>query len=103
MKSVKLSCVLWVALFSTVFLSHCSGQDVPSDSEFDPVRVVKRFPPIISPDFIKATEAKINDNELVLGVVIEGVARAYPINMLTQPTREIVNDHLGGKSIAATW
>ena len=26
-----------------------------------------------------------------------------PINMLTNPTREIINDTLGGRSIAATW
>jgi hypothetical protein len=35
--------------------------------------------------------------------VVEGKARAYPINMLTGPRREIINDELGGKAIAATW
>ena len=42
-------------------------------------------------------------NELVLGVVIGHQARAYPINMLTGPSREIFNDELGGQAIAATW
>ena len=32
-----------------------------------------------------------------------GQARAYPINMLTGPSREIINDVLGGVPIAATW
>jgi hypothetical protein len=40
---------------------------------------------------------------LVLGVTIGKASRAYPINMLTNPTREIINDKLGGKNIAATW
>jgi hypothetical protein len=39
----------------------------------------------------------------VLGVVVGKEARAYPINMLTNPTREIINDKLGGRAIAATW
>ena len=52
-----------------------------------------------------ATEASkdLSDDELVLGVVVEGQARAYPINMLTGPRREIVNDRLGDVPIAATW
>ena len=45
----------------------------------------------------------IFDDELVLGVVIDGKARAYPINMLTGPTREIINDELSDVAIAATW
>jgi hypothetical protein len=48
-------------------------------------------------------ERVVRPNELVLGVVVEGKARAYPINMLTGPRREIINDELGGKAIAATW
>ena len=43
------------------------------------------------------------ETELVLGVAVNGEARAYPINMLTGPSREIVNDTLGGRKIAATW
>ena len=45
----------------------------------------------------------LNYNELVLGVAINDEARAYPINMLTGPLREIINDRLGETPIAATW
>ena len=38
-----------------------------------------------------------------LGVEVGGEARAYPINMLSGPNREILNDTLGGRPIAATW
>ncbi len=62
-------------------------------------------PPIIDAPIVAAEEIgdAVTDNELVLGVVINGAARAYPINMLTGPTREIINDELGGQSIAASW
>ena len=55
--------------------------------------------------FIAADKAngKVSDNELVIGVVVGDHARAYPINMLTGPRREIINDNLGGEAIAATW
>jgi hypothetical protein len=38
-----------------------------------------------------------------LGVEIDGQSRAYPINMITRPQREVVNDQLAGHAIAATW
>jgi len=46
---------------------------------------------------------QVTGKELVIGVVVDGKARAYPINMLTGPSREIINDVLGSRSIAATW
>lgn len=58
---------------------------------------------ITDPKIVTANEAQISDNELVLGVEIDGQARAYPINQLTGPTREIINDELAGTAIAATW
>jgi len=66
---------------------------------------VQPFPPITAAPAIPADEVfdQVADEELVLGVVVGGQARAYPINMLTGPSREIINDTLGGKAIAATW
>ena len=74
--------------------------------EFKPVKVLNRFLPTIrNPKTLPASEAGrvVTDNELVLGVVIGKQARAYPINQLTGPSREIINDTLGGQAIAATW
>ncbi len=61
------------------------------------------MPAITDPPVITAARADIADNELVIGVVIDGHARAYPINQLTGPRREIINDVLAGSAIAATW
>jgi retron-type reverse transcriptase len=74
--------------------------------EFNPRVVIRKpFEAIIQPRFVSAEEASksLHENELVLGVEIDGESRAYPINMLTGPQREIINDKLGGKAIAATW
>ena len=77
------------------------------EPEFNP-RVVIRAPmkPIVNAPFVeaeKATDTIVTENELVLGVVVNGQVRAYPINMITGPRREIINDTLGGRAIAATW
>jgi hypothetical protein len=61
------------------------------------------IPAIFDPEFLTAEEAneEYQDNELVLGVEIDGDARAYSIPYLS--SREIVNDTVGGRHIAATW
>ncbi len=77
-----------------------------ADDEFRPQVVIPNpFPPITKFPVVKASETvgKVSDRDLVLGVVVNGAARAYPINVLTGPTREIINDNLGGRAIAATW
>ena len=77
---------------------------------FRPTRVVPAFPAIKDAPFISAGEASklLRGDELVLGVTVNGkdgadASRAYPINMLTSPKREIINDTLNGVPLAATW
>ena len=78
---------------------------VEPDDEFRPQVVIRRaFPAIVDAPVIAAKQASsLQDNELVLGIVLGDSARAYPINMLTGPRREIINDTLNGRAIAATW
>ena len=79
---------------------------VPAADGFHPRQVVPGpYKPIIDAPTVSAEEAgkKLGEAELVLGVVVGKEARAYPINMLTGPSREIINDMLGGRAIAATW
>jgi hypothetical protein len=70
-----------------------------------PKQVVPPQRPIVDAPVVPAEKAggKVRANELVLGVALGGRARAYPLNMLTGPRREIINDTLGGRPIAATW
>ncbi len=90
--------------FICLFVSSLLADDT---RVFNPRTVIPRpFPAIVDPTIVSAEEAEgefVRDRELVLGVVINGEARAYPINVLTGPRREIINDSLGKRSIAATW
>ena len=91
-------------LIITSFLISFAQAD-EKKREFQPVTLMKPLPAIVDAP-IKTREemdAKINNEELVLGVSINGSSRAYPINMLNGPRREIINDTLGEKDIAATW
>ena len=58
---------------------------------------------IDTPTFVQGEEAdsQYNADELVLGVEIDGDARAYSIPFLSG--HEIVNDVVGGEPIAVTW
>lgn len=58
---------------------------------------------IDNPQFVTGAEAdaQYNPDELVLGIEINGDARAYSIPFLSG--HEIVNDVVGGEPIAVTW
>ena len=77
----------------------------PKAGEFRPQKVLDPLPPLTEFPVKKVSEAgkDLNPSELVIGVTVGKESRAYPVNMLTGPRREILNDTLGGKSIAATW
>ena len=57
--------------------------------------------PVYDPQFIPADESQLDDEQLVLGVAIEGEAKAYPIVVLN--SREMVNDELAGIPFLSTW
>jgi hypothetical protein len=58
---------------------------------------------VFDPEFLTIEEADewYDPEELVLGVEINGEARAYSIPFLS--AHEIVNDIVGGRKIAVTW
>ncbi len=75
-----------------------------TELEYSPRKVVPfAIRAITDPKIADAADVDISAAELVLGVTINGKSRAYPINQLTGPHREIINDELGGVAIAATW
>lgn len=77
----------------------------PTAENFYPIEAVPR--PSIVRGFKIVTAIQVagavRDDEIVLGVNINGHSRAYPLNVLTGPSREVFNDTLGGRAIAATW
>ncbi len=61
------------------------------------------FPLNVDPEIVSAEDVEIGDEDMVMGVVINGEPRAYPVNYMNGPFNEIVNDELGGEAIAPSW
>ena len=68
---------------------------IPSMMGFDAIA------PIYNPRFASVDEASMEDTELVMGVAIDGQAKAYPVNVLR--FREMVNDEIAGWPVLVTW
>jgi len=106
-----MSCRLFASillLLGMVGLVHAQPSDPEVHGTFggDPMYTlleVDAIPAIRVPTFVRGDEAdqQMQDDEPVLGVVIDGEAHAYSLWQLDH--HEIVNDTVGGRSIAATW
>jgi hypothetical protein len=59
------------------------------------------IPSIDDPTFVPVARAELPDNEPVIGLMIDGDARAYPLRILIW--HEIVNDVVGGVPVAVTY
>jgi len=60
------------------------------------------IPALLDPHFLPAAEATfLSDQDQVIGVIEGGVAKAYPLRILTW--HEVVNDRLGGRPVAVTY
>lgn len=60
------------------------------------------IPAISEPKFVAADKADfLKDNDKVIGIEINGVAKAYPARILSW--HEAVNDRIGGSAILVTW
>ena len=60
-----------------------------------------RIASIDEPLYVSAGEAVIRDEAWVLGVVIDGQARAFSLELLN--AHEVVNDSIGDTNFAAVW
>lgn len=79
-----------------------TGEAVPT-YEIVTLLPADAIPAIYHPEILSAEEAaeQYAPDEMVLGVEINGEARAYSIPYLSN--HEIANDELGGVPIAVTW
>ena len=60
-----------------------------------------RIAAVNAPEYVPAAKADIDADSWVLGVVIDGEARAYSLNLLN--AHEVVNDTAGDTNFAAVW
>ena len=61
------------------------------------------IPALVAPRFIAAAEARgqLKDSDRVLGVLLNGEAKAYPVRVLNW--HEVVNDVVGGQPVLVSW
>ena len=97
--------LLLVFLLSRVGYGQQATDRKPPRDEYRPRRLLRPHPPITHFQLKSADEIgnTLNPAELVVGVTVGDESRAYPLNMLSGPHREIINDTLGERPIAATW
>lgn len=59
------------------------------------------IPPIYDPEVVESEKADLREDDLVMGVALDGEARAYPVSIMR--FREMVNDRLGDQPILVSW
>jgi hypothetical protein len=59
------------------------------------------IPALTDPEFVAAGEATISDDDRIIGVAIEGEARAYPLAIMNW--HEVVNDRFGDRPVVVTY
>ena len=87
--------------------------EVP-EGTYDPVRQGETTPsgffqllprdailPVYNPTFRTAADTKWDDGVLIIGVELDGEAKAYPVSFLNR--REMVIDWIGGTPILVSW
>jgi hypothetical protein len=90
-------------LYLTILLLFLTGSAVADELPEGVEQILPRgqIAAVFEPEFVSADEAEISDDAWVLGVVVEGVAKAYSLNLLNR--HEVVNDRSGGTAFAAVW
>ncbi len=91
-----------LAVLGTLTIVVAGSQHASADDlRFDIRTYRDAIAPIYAPSLTTPDNIELNPDTMVLGVEINGDARAYPIEPLIQ--REIVNDTVGGVPVAVTW
>ena len=107
--------VIIIGATSVAFVSSCNAQNGPSKNGFnlsnasiDVSKILSGgpgkdgIPAIDNPVFVTKDKADfIKNTDRVLALEVNGVTKAYPINILNW--HEIVNDKIGDKSFAVTY
>lgn len=79
-----------------------SESAVPSETIQVGAADIDSIPALTNPPTVAATTARlVEETDEVIGVVINGEARAYPIKILAR--HEVVNDRVGGTLVAVTY
>ena len=90
---------LCILLISMSIISNAQEEELFDN--FKQLLLRGQIPAIFEPEYVPATEADIDDDSWVFGVVIENQPRAYSLNLLNH--HEVVNDNIGESNFAVVW
>lgn len=98
--------VLGIFLCFVQSMAQSRQHEVVATIEGDPMYQVlpaDAIPAIMEPEFVSGeeAEAQMYDDEMIMGLALNGQARAYSLWQLDH--HEIVNDRIGNTAIAVTW
>lgn len=90
-------------LCGAMLQGRAAGQAPDADFDRNARRAAPRdaFPVFNNPRLVPARSAGLADGEWVIGVVVNGEARAYPVAVMG--VHELGNDTCGGEPIAVSW
>jgi len=93
---------LWLSLLPWIMGFDLSRHSVPPEEILGGGPPKDGIPAILDPKFVSADQAKyLGDEDRVIGVVRKGVAKAYPLRILTW--HEVVNDSIADRSVAVSY
>lgn len=97
--------MLAVAVLGLLFVVGAASDRAVAEDEPPPgveqILPRGRLAAVFEPQFVGAREADLPDDAWVLGVAIDGEAKAYSLNLLNR--HEVVNDRTGETAYAAVW
>jgi len=67
------------------------------------IRVPEEIPGVDSPQFRDISQATLAESAEVVGVCVNGLARAYPLSRLKKVNQHIVNDLIDGRPVSITY
>ena len=102
---MRVTCVCCAFSVSLLFTGCSEPEDDNMDAELEAAMNNTPFfmPAVESPSVESGTDATLAPDARVLGVVVNGEARAYSIERLSQMSEHVICDKVGGARIAVTY
>jgi Protein of unknown function (DUF3179) len=97
------SCLVSAAAVLAAVAGEARGQEPLNRDRSGHSEIRGELPIKTATRAVECAQAPLKDQEIVIGIVLDGSARAYPVNLMWSPENEVVNDTLGTTPIAASW
>lgn len=97
----SLECVGWLCIAGMLSLPFIDFDAFKLPRGYEQVLPRGRIVAVNCPDYVKAEEATVADDTIVLGIVVEGQPLAYSLNLLN--SHEVINDTYGNTHFTAVW